>query len=258
MRVVLIHWKPAEAVGHVERLENAGFAVSVIAPDGAVGLKGITEFANAIIIDLNRLPLQGGAVGSGLRRRAATRRVPLIFVGGAGKKVARIRELLPDATYTDWGELAGAVQRAIRNPPESPVVPSAMAGYSGTPLAKKLGIKSGILVGLIGAPDGFEATLEPLPEDVRISKTARGADRVVIFVRSMQELVRRWSPCTGAVADRATIWVAWPKKASGIVTDITEPTVRAYVLKNGWVDYKICAIDETWSGLAFAKRKTGK
>jgi CheY-like chemotaxis protein len=259
MRIVLIHWKPAEAGERLDQLKAAGFEASVLAPNGSAGLKGTTlEYAKVIVIDLSRLPMQGRAVAIELRKRAPTRRVPLVFVGGALDKVESIRELLPDAGYTDWSGIEEAIQRAARQAPVSPVVPDTMAGYSGTPLAKKLGFKSGTVVGLLGAPEGFEEKLEPLPDGVRVCNHARGAGRALLFVDSMRDLHRRWAPTIGAVAEGATVWVAWPKKASGIVTDVTEAAVRAHGLERGWVDYKICAIDETWSGLAFAKRKTAK
>ena len=100
MRIPLIHWKPDEATSELERLRKAGVDAEVLAPQGSAGLKGSTEFAKAILIDLSRLPLQGRAVAIELRKRAATRRVPIVFVGGAPDKVEAIRGLLPDATYT--------------------------------------------------------------------------------------------------------------------------------------------------------------
>jgi hypothetical protein len=255
MRIVLIHWKPEEAGLHLEQLQDAGFEPEVLAPNGSAGLKGKTEFAKAIVIDLSRLPLQGRAVGIQLRKRAATRRVPIVFAGGAPDKVEATRQLLPDATYTEWAGAVEAIRRAVRTAPDSPVVPGTMAGYSGTPLAKKLGIKEGSLVALLGAPEEFETKLEPLPANVRIVMKATGAVRAVLFVKSLRDLDRYWQPTVDTVAGGATVWIAWPKKASGVVTDVNEPGVRAYGLERGWVDYKICAIDETWSGLAFAKRK---
>lgn len=255
MRIVLIHWRPAEAKPYIEQLEAAGFETTVLAPNGSAGLRGAMEFAQAVVIDLSRLPMQGRAVGVELRKRAATRRVPLVFAAGLADKVEATRRLLPDATYTDWSRAVEAIRRAVVTAPESPVVPGTMAGYSGTPLAKKLGIRDGSVVALLSAPDGFEVQLDPLPENVRLIRKPRGASRVILFVHRLQDLDRHWKPTVDAVTGGATVWIAWPKKASGVATDVTEPAVRAYGLERGWVDYKICAIDQTWSGLAFARRK---
>ena len=258
MRVLLIHWKPEEAAPQIAELRQAGFEAWALAPNGSAGLKGITEFANVIVIDLSRLPMQGRAVAIELRKRAATRRVPIVFAGGAPGKVDAIRSLMPDATYCDWDAIVEAIHHAARNKPESPVVPDTMAGYSGSSLPKKLGIKEGTIVALIDAPDGFEAKLDPLPDGARIVTKPGGAARAVVFITAMRDLERRWQPVIDAVAEGATVWIAWPKKASGIATDVSEAEIRAYGLERGWVDYKICAIDATWSGLAFSKRKTAR
>lgn len=255
MRVLLIHWKPEEAAPHLAQLRQAGFEAQLLAPNGSAGLKGTTEFANVIVIDLTRLPMQGRAVGIELRKRAASRRVPLVFAAGAPDKVEATRSLLPDATYTGWDGIVEAIGHAAGTKPDSPVVPDTMAGYSGSSLPKKLGIKAGTIVALIDAPDGFEAQLDPLPEDVRVVTRPRNVTRAVLFITGMKDLERRWQPVTGAVARGATVWIAWPKKASGMATDASETAIRAYGLERAWVDYKICAIDATWSGLAFSKRK---
>jgi hypothetical protein len=131
-----------------------------------------------------------------------------------------------------------------------------MAGYSGTPLSKKLMIKEGRRVALISAPDEFETLLDPLPDSVRISRTGKGeADVIVLFVKSHAELLKRWKSAAARLADGGAFWVSWPKKASGIVTDLNEDRIRDVGLADGLVDYKVCAVDETWSGLCFARRK---
>ena len=130
------------------------------------------------------------------------------------------------------------------------------AGYSGTPLAKKLGIKEGHAVALLKAPDGFEATLEGLPDAVTIRTAARGTNDVVVsFHTERADLAARLPKLVEAMDVDGGLWVAWPKKASGVPTDITEDTVREVALPMGLVDNKVCAIDETWSGLLFSWRR---
>jgi hypothetical protein len=208
----------------------------------------------AFIIDLSRLPSLGRDVGQALRQFATTRHVPLIFVGGAPEKVARIREVLPDAVYCEWAGIAAALHSAVATMPDEPVVPAPMAGYSGTPLAKKLGIKTGSRLCLIHAPQGFTAKLS-LPPGVHVRERAAESERVLFFVRGRKELQSGFDSATGAVAQQGGLWVIWPKKASGIATDISQPEVRKFCMDRGWVDYKVCAVDETWSGLLFARKR---
>jgi hypothetical protein len=131
-----------------------------------------------------------------------------------------------------------------------------MAGYSGTPLAKKLGIKEGHRVVLLGAPAGFAATLEPLPP-VIVATSLRGApaDVVVLFVTKRAQLEQKLDAVRAAMAPACGFWVAWPKKAAKVATDMTEQTVRDVALPTGLVDNKVCAIDDTWSGLRLVIRK---
>jgi hypothetical protein len=130
----------------------------------------------------------------------------------------------------------------------------ALAGYSGTPLVKKLGIKPGSRLALLGAPPGFRKELVDMPDDVRVtSKALDGAELALWFVKSRRELEGR-APAVSLEMGQG-LWIAWPKKASGIVTDLNEDHVRRAGLANGLVDYKVCAINNIWSGLKFARRK---
>ena len=130
------------------------------------------------------------------------------------------------------------------------------AGYSGTPLPRKLGIKPGHRVALLGAPHGFEAeTLGELPGDVRVTRRAGGkADVIVSFHTRRAELERRLPALRALMVPAAGLWVAWPKRASKVETDITEDVVREIALPTGLVDNKVCAIDATWSGLRLVIR----
>jgi alkylation response protein AidB-like acyl-CoA dehydrogenase len=128
-----------------------------------------------------------------------------------------------------------------------------MAGYSGTPLPK-LGIKPGGSVALVRAPEGFQRKLDPLPENVCFP--GRGSVQLVLlFVRSQAELARRFPAAVKRLQERGGLWIIWPKKASGLATDLGEIEVRRYGMDSGFVDYKVCAVDQTWSGLLFARRR---
>ena len=132
-----------------------------------------------------------------------------------------------------------------------------MAGYSGTPLDKKLGIKPGHRVLLEGAPDGFVGGTLALPDDVELVSDAP-LDVALLFVTERGALEDRWEPITTSLRADGGFWVAWPKKASKVPTDMTEDVVRDVALPGGLVDNKVCAIDEVWSGLRLVVRKENR
>jgi hypothetical protein len=128
-----------------------------------------------------------------------------------------------------------------------------MAGYSGTPLPKKLGIKDGTRLALLASPKGFK--LAPLPAGVEIRTQARGKlDVILFFATRRRELERRFPVMARALVATGGLWVAWPKKASGVATDLTFEPVQEIGLEYGLVDNKVCAIDDVWSGLRFVRR----
>jgi hypothetical protein len=132
-----------------------------------------------------------------------------------------------------------------------------MAGYSGTPLASKLGIKPGHRVALVDAPKGFAQTLGELPEGVTLHSSLPGKepfDVIVFFTDRRARLCQRFAALAARLRPAGGFWVAWPKKASGVATDLTEDLVREVGLDAGLVDNKVCAVDETWSGLRFVMR----
>jgi hypothetical protein len=129
------------------------------------------------------------------------------------------------------------------------------AGYSGTPLPRKLGIKPGARLGVVGAPAGFDATLGELPDGVRLRARARGPlDVIVAFFTARRALERRMPSLRAALHPAGGLWIAWPKRASGVATDLTEDVVREIALANALVDNKVAALDETWSGLRLVIR----
>jgi hypothetical protein len=130
------------------------------------------------------------------------------------------------------------------------------AGYSGKPLVEKLGVKPGSTLVLIGAPDGAERLLEPLPLAVTLRHGNRGRREMTIwFVTSRRDFERRFGAVSSAVGEGA-LWMVWPKRASGVATDLTEDAIRDVALPRGMVDSKVCAIDETWSGLRLTQRRS--
>lgn len=131
-----------------------------------------------------------------------------------------------------------------------------VAGYSGTPLAKKLGFKEGSRVRISGAPDNYLSLVSPRPENVQISKAFRkDIDIWHFFTRSAVELKTQLPRQLKAIRQNGMIWVSWPKKASEVPTDVAENVIRKVALPLGLVDVKVCAVDDTWSGLKLVIRK---
>ncbi len=130
------------------------------------------------------------------------------------------------------------------------------AGYSGTPLVRKLGIAEGMVVLTIGAPDNYLDLIAPVPAGVRVTDRApRKPAFVHLFTASRADIDQRLRRLRKTLVSDGVVWVSWPKKTSGVPTDITEDTIRAVALPLGFVDIKVCAVDETWSGLKLMIRK---
>jgi hypothetical protein len=131
-----------------------------------------------------------------------------------------------------------------------------MTGYSGTSLAKKLGIKDGSAIHTIGAPPNYLALLKPLPDDVRFETKASPRTNIVhLFETERARLAKQLAILREKLAPDATVWVSWPKKTSKVPTTITEDTIREVALPLGFVDVKVCAVTEVWSGLKLVIRK---
>ncbi len=134
-----------------------------------------------------------------------------------------------------------------------------MAGYSGTPLAKKLGIKPGTVISAVNAPRDYAALLEPLPENVTfVEQTAAELDVAHLFTRTRSELAELLGRYRRKIKQSGAIWVSWPKRASGFASEVTEDTVREFALPLGLVDIKVCAVDDTWSALKLVVRKENR
>ena len=131
-----------------------------------------------------------------------------------------------------------------------------MAGYSGTPLVKKLGFKPGYRASLVNAPRGFEKELKQLPDEVRLirGRLPKHLDLVVIFAESQKTLSSECPRLARKLAQNGMLWIAWPKKASGVTADLADYNVRQIGLDAGLVDVKVCAVNEVWSGLKFVIR----
>lgn len=262
-RVRYVHWHAEEAQSRGARLAALGYAVACDPIEGAAWKSfARAPDADVVVMDLERLPAHGRQVALYLQQTSATRRIPLIFLGGAREKVARLRAELPGAAFTTWRGIGAALRRALATPAPDPAPPaptpsraaSGAAGDSGTPLPKKLGIQADMRVGLHRAPADFAATLGALPDGVRLLRDPRSAcDLDLLFCARAADLTR--AATLAQRLGRGGLWLCWPKKASGVRTDVSDASVRAAGLATGLVDVKVCAVDATWSGLRFVRRK---
>lgn len=284
----LIHWNATEARPRIAALRRAGHTVLHEAEMGAgVFTRWKAEQPDALVIDLTRLPSHGREVAVGFRAAKATRQIPLVFVEGAADKVAALRTLLPDASYTTWAKAEAAIRAALNTPGKAaaPVTPAAMMDrYAGRTLAQKLGLGEKMRVLLLDAPRDAERLLAPLPAGV-ITENASLAelrapqpwDLAVCFLRNAEEFqsglrqIRQLAvqaaelglksghakggKSKGCKSKTGKLWLAWPKRTSPLFVDLTENSIREAILALGLVDYKVCAISPVWSGLAVALKK---
>jgi len=258
-RIRLIHWNAAEAKERIKVLRAAGYQVDYDALTTDL-LRGVRERPPAaVVIDLACLPSHGREVALSLREYKGTRGVPLVFVEGEPEKVEKIRTLLPDAAFSSWKQADTAIAAAIAAPSKEYVLPSERStGYSGTPLPKKLGIEKNSVVVVIDAPKEFARTLGVLPDGAELrTRATRERNLTIWFVKSARRYQAQFRPVMLALSG-APLWVVWPKKASNVESDMAETVVRDVALAHGLVDYKVCALDETWSGLKFSVRAEEK
>ncbi len=257
IRIRLFHWNAIEAVQKASMLESMGYVVDY-EPLAPQALKKLRNNPPAIvIIDMSRRPSQGRDIAINIRHTKTTRNVPIVFVDGDQQKVNQVKTYVPDAIYTDYAQIQEALKEASAHPPKVTVIPkSIFEPYRQASLTKKLGIKSNTTLVLIDPPEDFAKTLGELPPNVLVQKQLSDqSDLIILFVRTQQDLQNRLVEIVNKFQPDEKVWIAWQKKSFRTATDATQTTVREVGLAQGLVDYKICRIDETWTGLLFTRRK---
>ena len=256
-RIFFIHWNREEAEQRAQELRRLGFEML---PGWEAGLSLIrqidSELPDAVIISLSQMPSHGREVGRALRQRRRTRHIPLVYVGGEPAKVAGVQALLPDARYCQWDQLPDAILEACERKASNPVIPPSPMSYPDSSLQKKLGIRSGLDIYLAGAPNDFQLTLGRLPEGVRFVRGT--APLALVFAADREALDKRFTTALHLLPENGRIWLMYPKKSSGLKTDLTQEHVRAAALQAGLVDYKVAAIDATWTGLLFTWKRESR
>jgi CheY-like chemotaxis protein len=255
--VYLIHWDDEGRDLRAGQLQNLGYDVENDLPPGPKLLRELENLSpHAIVIDLTRIPSQGRDLGIGIRKRKGTRSIPLVFVGGDRAKVDKLKQILPDAYYSKWEGVAEVIDRAIRlGVSEDAVVPdSVFAAYSGKPLLTKLGVKDGDKFLCVNEPGDFRALLGDQATFTIINDLETNDYNLAIwFVKSKADLDNELDAIVDA-SKQSPVWVSWPKKSSGLKSNLTQSVVRKVCMQKGMVDYKVCSIDTTWSALLFTWR----
>ena len=259
-RVRLLHWKASEAAHHIGVLRRAGYRVDYEEQFRPALVKEWRDSPpDAFVIDLSRLPSHGREIAIALRQSPRTRCIPIVFCGGAEEKVARIRNLLPDATYTTVEELCSTLRQAlVSRPPGNPIRPIQMMDrYGSRTAAQKLGIKECSSVRLIDPPKNVMQVLRELPSNVEIVEgdSVERASVTLCFVQerhSLLEVLSRARP----LATASKLWILWRKGGSAARGDVTESQVRNAAIDLGLVDYKICSVNGVWSAMLFAVKRS--
>jgi hypothetical protein len=249
-RVILLHWKQEEILDRAARL--AGLAVDPYVPVQGEGMKGLKAFdtPDAFVISLERLPSHGRDIGWHLMQQKATRQIPLVYVGGDPAKVAKIRELLPEAVYTSWDEAAEAVRMALAAPAGVPVRKPPVV--SAAPLHAKIGLKAGMHIALIGAPAPLEQLVPALPEGIAIQEMpAPGETAMTLwFVRSEDEFLEEIPTIARLLGDKPRLWIFYRKGKGVTWTGMLESAGT-----HGLAQFKIMRLDDVWSGVAFGRAR---
>ncbi|MGC9947068.1 MAG: hypothetical protein ABSF64_11935 [Bryobacteraceae bacterium] len=257
-RVRLVHWKADEAAAMLAALRAAGHEVDYDEKVDSGGFRGIRASPpDAFVIDLSRLPSHGREVATFFRGQKATRRIPIVFVGGAAEKVEAIRKVLPDAVYTVPERLRSALRAAWARPRTAlphPIVPAQMmARYASRSAAQKLGIREGATAAVIDPPRNYASVIGELPAGAALEETGGSAWRCPTTLWFVHDAAacREALPGMRRLAARTKLWILWRKGS-----DVTQPFLRESAGAVGLVDYKICAVDAVWSAMLFAQRKT--
>jgi CheY-like chemotaxis protein len=251
-RVRLIHWNKAEGAERVKLLKRAGFTVEYNAQFDSRIMRQCRENPPAVfLIDLSRLPSQGREAAIGLRQSPKTRHVPIVFCDGVAEKVKQISAILPDAVCCTSETLVKALREA--KPVSAPVRPADMMNrYGSRTTAQKLGIKEGSAITVVHPPGNFRSVLGELPGGAEFVEEAGAV--TICFVHSVSAVREEMSRLRQEAA-KTKLWIAWRKKSAPVTDGVTEDLVRTTGIALGLVDYKVCGIDDTWSGMLFARSK---
>lgn len=255
-RIRLLHWKAAEAGKYLTALAAAGHTVQY---DQDVDSASLREWRaqppQAFVIDLSRLPGRGREIAIALRQSPTTRRVPLVFCSGMPDKVEKTRALLPDAVYCEFSKLRGSLRSALSAAPVETVVPTAMMQrYAARTTGQKLGIEAAKPVSVINPPRDYLAVLGELPAGVEFTEDECSPAAVTLcFVHDLPSL-QAWMSELRLRARTGKLWFCW-RKGKATAGGVSDSSIRATGVSLGLVDYKVCSLNNVWSGMLFALKR---
>jgi CheY-like chemotaxis protein len=251
-RIRLFHWRAEEAKRLIAVLRASGYTVDYPGDTVNGNWRSLRESPQpvAAVIDLTRLPSHGRWVAAEIRATKSLRHIPIVFVDGDPDKIERIRKDLPDAVYTSRTQVASALKRV--KPLVDPVVPARMMNRTDRTAAEKLGIKDGARVALIDPPADYLRVLGKLPKDVSLEEEPEETLPLTLwFVRDPDAYLAGLAAMRKRAA-ASQVWVIYPK---GQKTGIKQSMIRESALAVGLVDYKVCSVNDTWTGLLFTRKK---
>jgi CheY-like chemotaxis protein len=252
LRVRLFHWKAQEAVPLIAELEAAGFSVDYEEQLSSSSFRRVRESQpHAFVVDLSSRPAHGREVAIALRGHKVTRHVPIIFVNGQPEKVEGVRRMLPDATYATGARLIPTLRRA--KPVSKPLIPSQMMDrYAGRTTAQKLGIGKGAQVAVVDPPPDYARAIGDLPEGAFLEEEDFASCKLTLWFVHDYHALQGAMPEIRRTAARHRLWILWRKGKEG---PLDGGVIRSCANQVGLVDYKICSVNETWSGIALAVKK---
>jgi len=264
VRVRLVHWNAKEAEPLVQSLTVAGHSVELTSSVGSGIMKYLRAAPpDAVVIDLTRQPSHGREIGVAIRNGKTLKHLPILYVDGVPERVEAIRRVLPDATFTTRSRLAAALKRA--QPLENPVRPAPMMERFGNrTTAQKLGIvpARGIAprVAIIDPPADYERVIGPLPEGAELEENPREILPITLWFIHDPASFHARLPRMRALAAHTRLWILWRKKTpkkkpKNEVDELDGGLIRRAAIDVSLVDYKICSLDATWSGMVFAVKK---
>ena len=207
---------------------------------------------DVFLIDLSHRPAHGRDIAIYLRGQKSVRHIPIVFLDGPPEKVEAIRKVLPDAVYASSARMKSAVRQAVGHRPAHPVVPMQMRErYASRTAAQKLGISADAVVGLIEPPRNYANVIGSLPDGARYDEIGGAGCAVTLWFVADAATLREALPEMRHLVTRTKLWLLWRKGGKGV----TQPLLREYANAVGLVDYKICAVNEMWSAMLFARKK---
>jgi hypothetical protein len=265
MTLRLVGWNGADAERHAAELRRAGYRViaePLANPGGAVRYFRELD-PDAVVIDLDRLPSHGRELGMSLRASKSTCHLPLIFAGGLAAKIVAIRTVIPGAIFTAWEDAPAAIERAMAQPLAPRLRSRELPGASGPgALERKLDIKPQTRFAIVAqSGDGawLSELLTSVPDAAVAQRRIDTSTTLALFVVSTRrDLVHAFTQARTSLPPDGSLWIVHPKQTSSLAADFNQDDVRETGLSQGFVDYKVCAVDKDWSALKFAHRGVTK